>query len=84
MTESFELALQERVNTMIDACTRCGKCVEVCPVTEPAGLSAEQLQNPVEVIDGVIDVLRGGAGNDSARKWASGCLLSGECIEACD
>src|SRR5262249_32457716 len=69
---------------MIDACARCGKCVEVCPATEPAGLSAGQRQNSAEVIGGVIDLLRGSAGNDAARKWASGCLLSGECIKACN
>ena len=84
MTASFESALQGRVDAMIDACTRCGKCVEVCPATEPAGLSTEQRQNPAEVIGGLIDLLRGSAGNDAARKWASGCLLSGECIKACD
>ena len=84
MTESFELALRGRVDAMVDACTGCGKCVEVCPAAEPAGLSTEQRQNPGEVIGGVIDLLRAGAGNDAARKWASGCLLSGECIKACD
>src|SRR5262249_6693735 len=41
-------------------------------------------QNSAEVIGGVIDLLRGSAGNDAARKWASGCLLSGECIKACN
>ena len=84
MTTSFESALQGRVDAMVDACTRCGKCVEVCPAGEPAGLSTEQRQNPAEVIGGVIDLLRAGAGSDAARKWASGCLLSGECIKACD
>jgi heterodisulfide reductase subunit D len=84
MTASFESALQGRIDAMIDACTRCGKCVEVCPATEPSGLSAERRQNPAEVIGSVIDLLRGSAGNDAARKWASGCLLSGECIKACD
>jgi Fe-S oxidoreductase len=69
---------------MIDACTRCGKCVEVCPATVPAGLSTEQRQNLAEVIGGVIDLLRGTGGTDAARKWASGCLLSGECIKACN
>jgi heterodisulfide reductase subunit D len=81
---SFEAALQARTDAMADACTRCGKCVEVCPTTVAAGLTAEQRQNPVAVIGGVIDILRGGEGNDAARKWASGCLLSGDCIEACD
>jgi heterodisulfide reductase subunit D len=103
---------------MADACTRCGKCVEVCPVTEPAGLNidhaptfrgrndiaddfclprqgaasgsesaalpTETKQNPVHVIDGIIDILRSGPGNDAARKWANACILSGECIKACD
>jgi heterodisulfide reductase subunit D len=80
MGETFESVLQARVDTMADACTRCGKCVEVCPAAEPAGVTAE----PREVIGGVIDILRHGEGNDAARKWASGCLLSGECIKACD
>jgi len=84
MPETFESALQARVDEMVDACTRCGKCVEVCPATGPAGLTAEERQNPVQVIDGIIDILRLGAGNEAARKWASGCLLSGECIKACD
>ncbi len=81
---SFETALQGHTDAMADACTRCGKCVEVCPTKVAAGLSEEQRNNPVAVIGGVIDILRGGEGNDAARKWASGCLLSGDCIEACD
>jgi Fe-S oxidoreductase len=84
MSETFEAALQARADAMADACTRCGKCVEVCPATEAAGLTVEQRQSPVEVIDGIIDILRRGDGNDAARKWAAGCLLSGECIKACD
>jgi Fe-S oxidoreductase len=80
MAETFESALQAHVDGMIDACTRCGKCVEVCPITEPAGVDAE----PRQVIGGIIDILQNGEGNEAARKWASGCLLSGECIQACD
>jgi heterodisulfide reductase subunit D len=84
MPETFESALQARADAMADACTRCGKCVEVCPATAAAGLSLEQRQNPVGVIDGIIGILHHGEGNDAARKWASGCLLSGECVKACD
>ena len=40
MTATFEEALTDRVDTMLDACTRCGKCVEACPVTEPGGVTA--------------------------------------------
>jgi heterodisulfide reductase subunit D len=80
MTESFETALAGRVGAMADACTRCGKCVEVCPVTGPGGVEAE----PREVIAGIIDILRTGDGPEASRKWASACVLTGECIKACD
>jgi len=87
--QTFEAALDARALAMADACTRCGKCVEVCPVTTPGGLSAEELKNPAAVIGGVVDIVRTGQvraddGNDAARKWASACILSGECIKACD
>ncbi len=85
--ETFEAALKARADAMADACTRCGKCVEVCPATEAAGLTPEQRGDPVGVISGIIDIIRGQGGdehNAAAEKWASGCLLSGECIKACD
>ena len=80
MTMTFESALAARVDEMADACTRCGKCVEVCPVTGPGGVKAE----PVEVISGMIDILKTGTGPEASRKWANACVLTGECIKACD
>src|SRR5262249_9166454 len=35
-------------------------------------------------IAGVLDILRGGDGPEAARKWASACVLSGECVKVCD
>ena len=80
-TKTFESALAERVAAMADACTQCGKCFEVCPITEAAGVADAE---PRAVLAGVVDILRLGEGNEAARKWASSCLLSGECIKACD
>jgi heterodisulfide reductase subunit D len=80
MTETFEAALAQRVDAMLDACTRCGKCVEVCPVTGPGGVNAE----PRAVIAGIIDIVRTGEGPQASRKWADACVLTGECIKACD
>ena len=81
MTETaFETALAARTSDMIDACTRCGKCVEVCPVTGPAGVGDAA---PQDVIGGVIDILQGGEGTAASLAWAKGCALSGDCIEAC-
>lgn len=79
-TETFESALSARVAAMADACTQCGKCVEACPVTDAGGVTAA----PRAVIAGVIDILRHGEGNEAARRWANACVLSGECIKACD
>jgi heterodisulfide reductase subunit D len=78
---SFETALGERVEDMLDACTRCGKCVEVCPSVAPAGIAEAR---PEDIISGVLDIVRTGAGPEASRKWAASCILSGECIKACD
>jgi heterodisulfide reductase subunit D len=78
---SFEAALGERVEDMLDACTRCGKCVEVCPSVKPAGIAEA---SPEEIISGVLDIVRSGDGPEASRKWAASCTLSGECIKACD
>ena len=80
MNAPFETALNSRVDGMIDACTRCGKCVEACPITGPADIDA----SPKTVITGLLELLRTGDGPDMSRRWASSCVLSGECIKACD
>ena len=77
----FETALGERVEDMLDACTRCGKCVEVCPSVEPAGISDTKSE---DIIGGILELVRTGNGPEASRKWAQSCMQSGECIKACD
>ena len=69
---SFETALSGRVNVMVEACTRCGKCVEVCPSVRPAGIVDA---SPKDIISGVLDILRTGRGHEASRKWAASCML---------
>ncbi|WP_213738387.1 (Fe-S)-binding protein [Bradyrhizobium sp. dw_411] len=78
---SFEEALDERVGDMLDACTRCGKCVEACPSVKPAGIADVKSE---DVISGILDIVRTGQGPEASRIWAASCMLSGECIQACD
>jgi heterodisulfide reductase subunit D len=78
---SFETALGARVDEMVDACTRCGKCVEVCPSVTPAGIADV---SPGDVMGGILDILRTGEGPEASSQWAASCMLSGECIKACD
>ena len=78
---SFETALGARVDEMVDACTRCGKCVEVCPSVTPAGIADVSSS---DIMGGILDILRSGEGPEASRQWAASCMLSGECIKACD
>jgi heterodisulfide reductase subunit D len=81
MPGAFETALNSRVDMMLDACIQCGKCFEACPITGAAGIADA---TPRDVIAGVLDIVRTGAGPQIARTWASACVASGECIKACD
>jgi Fe-S oxidoreductase len=80
VSTEFELGLRARVDDMIAACTRCGHCVEACPIAAPAGIAAP----PADVIAGVLDILRGRDAPEASRAWATSCALSGACIQACD
>lgn len=77
----FLEALRSRVDDTLNACTRCGKCVAACPMVEPAGLDPD---DSVAIVDGVLDLLAGGAGTADAERWAQVCTNSGKCIPACD
>src|ERR1700693_5242993 len=82
MTQTaFEVALAERTSEMLDACTKCGKCVEICPVTAAAGVGDA---TPKAVISGVLDIVRFGDGPQASKAWAKGCALTGDCIAVCD
>jgi Fe-S oxidoreductase len=78
---SFETALDRRTDQMLDACVKCGKCVDICPSVQPAGIGGVSAQ---DVIAGVLDIVRSGEGPEASRTWAASCMLSGECIKACD
>jgi heterodisulfide reductase subunit D len=79
MTMTFEAAIAARTQAMLDACTRCGKCVEVCPMTGPGGVDAA----PADVISGVLEIVRFGDGPQASKAWAQSCTLTGDCIDAC-
>src|ERR1041385_4374744 len=77
----FEEALTGRIDDMLDACTKCGACFKACPVAPAAGLGDA---DPVAVVSGVLGILRLGKGPAESEKWAKACMMSGECIKACD
>jgi Fe-S oxidoreductase len=80
-TASFETALGARVDEILERCTRCGACVEACPMPGPAGLD---VSDPKAVVGGVLDILKRGDGTPEAARWAAICSGSGSCIPACN
>lgn len=78
---NFVEALDIRMEEIASACTQCGNCFQACPMTEPAGIKDAE---PSNVVSGILDILRGSAGNMEAETWASACSSSGNCIQACE
>lgn len=73
--------LDQRTGALLDACTRCAKCVEVCPVVP---LSQAAALDPVSVVTGVTNHLAQvsplvGASAD----WVHRCNGCGDCVAAC-
>src|SRR5574342_710915 len=80
--DAFIASLDARIGEVLDRCSRCGKCVEVCPTAKPAGIDTHE---PSVIVGDVLAIL-GGAGNAESRgaRWASTCTGSGRCLSACD
>ncbi len=76
---SLEHALHHQVADILDRCTTCGACAEVCPMPGPAGLDTS---DPKALTAGILTVLRGGSHAD-AQRWAAVCSGSGHCIPVC-
>lgn len=76
----FLIALDRRIADMTSACTRCGACVEACPM--PARTDVDDAQ-PERLISAVVARLTDGAPNAEAQQWAGVCCGSGYCIKAC-
>ena len=78
--ETFIEGLDRRTDDIIDACTRCGKCAEVCPTPALAGIGDQQ---PEALTRGIIDILKGGTHAEASEIWARKCCGSGHCMDVC-
>jgi heterodisulfide reductase subunit D len=76
---TFADALQLQAADILDHCTTCGACAEICPMPGPAGLDTTA---PKALTAGILTLLRGGT-DDQAKRWADVCSGSGHCIPAC-
>jgi heterodisulfide reductase subunit D len=79
---SFLASLDARVEAILDQCSRCGRCVEVCPTAGPAGVDTT---DPAAIVGDVLAILRGeGDATSRGARWAATCTGSGKCIPACE
>jgi heterodisulfide reductase subunit D len=79
---AFVASLETRARDIVDHCSRCGRCVEVCPTAGPAEVDR---RDPPAVVAQVLELLRGAGDPASAgARWAETCTGSGACRAACD
>ena len=76
--KAFEQAEAERI---LSACTQCGKCFEVCPMTRYAKTASGS--DGKAVVAGVLAILREQPGTPEALGWTAVCVRSGVCVPAC-
>lgn len=73
--------LNDEAAQIAASCTRCGKCVEICPVV-PFGPKAGV--PPQEVVAPVVAFLAEGRSmSEAASAWTAACNGCGACIPAC-
>ena len=73
--------IERNIERTLAACTSCGKCFEVCPMTRYSDLLPGQSGR--EVAAGVLDLLRGKGGSPAALEWTRLCTQSAVCIPVC-
>ncbi|MCZ6871425.1 MAG: (Fe-S)-binding protein [Gammaproteobacteria bacterium] len=78
--KEFIAGLEHCAEGILDACTRCGRCVDVCPTIQPGGVDAS---DPPRLVQGILDLLAEKSGTAEAGRWATLCNGSGQCIPAC-
>ncbi|MGH6692866.1 MAG: 4Fe-4S dicluster domain-containing protein, partial [Gammaproteobacteria bacterium] len=79
---AFLHSLDARAREIIERCSSCGRCVEVCPTAGPAEVDRS---DPRAVVGQVLEILRGeGDPRSPGARWAETCTGSGLCRQACD
>ncbi len=73
--------LDTRIGGILHACTACGACVKACPTPAVTGTDVSQ---PQAVAAGVLDILRDRPAANQAKRWATECCGSGNCLSVCE
>lgn len=78
---NFIESLSDQAAEILSRCTRCGKCVDVCPMPASVGFD---VSDSAAVASGVLEILQTGQGPETSEAWVTACSGSGTCIDACE
>lgn len=81
MPQGVRNFLEKERARILSSCTACGKCFEVCPMTEYIEQKSEATAG--EVTAGVLGLLRAGTTDAYSLGWIGVCVRSGDCVKAC-
>ena len=80
-TDELLAYIERNIERTLADCTSCGKCFEVCPMTQYSDTLTGQHSGAV--VAGVLELLRGNGGTPAAVEWTRICTQSATCIPAC-
>ncbi|MGI9487561.1 MAG: heterodisulfide reductase-related iron-sulfur binding cluster [Geminicoccaceae bacterium] len=80
-TDTFISSLDMRVSEIIEACTACGACADICPTVS---ITAVDKVAATELTAGVRDILKGQDASEASKAWAETCCSSGACLSVCE
>ena len=80
-TDELLAYIERNIERTLADCTSCGKCFEVCPMTQYSDKLTGRHSGAV--VAGVLELLRGNGGTPAAVEWTRICTQSATCIPAC-
>ncbi len=80
MSNSLQNYLEGEIHNILEKCTACGVCAQVCPILP---YTAADGRDPKQIVAGVLAILRGEPGDPAAAVWIEACAGSGVCVKEC-
>src|SRR5438067_1143148 len=72
--------LESHASFIVDRCTKCGKCVEICPMRAHTSIKDD---DPGTVAGGIINLIRSEEPSAAARVFVEACSGSALCRDVC-
>ena len=77
---SLQAYLDSEIREILQKCTACGICAQVCPILP---YTAAKGMAPRKVVAGVLEALRGAQAMAASASWIEACAGSGVCVKEC-